>query len=189
MNPKIFFTSDQHYGHTNIIKYCKRPYKDVDEMNRDLITRHNSVVGPLDYVYHLGDFALMHTGTAHDILKKLNGAKHILVKGNHDKSLKVMKEVIGFDEVYEKLEWNGWMLQHHPIKTHKKLLCGHVHIAWRRIDDIINVGVDQWNYTPVTIEQLEQAIKDKSEYACKYCHKILHRLNKNEEHWDGKCQL
>src|SRR5271170_819424 len=102
MIPKIFFTSDEHYGHTNIIKYTNRPYKDVETMNRDLIARHNSVVDPLDIVYHLGDFALTHPRYAHDILKKLNGAKHILVKGNHDKSLRVMKEVIGFDEVHEK---------------------------------------------------------------------------------------
>ena len=60
----------------------------------------------------------------------------------------------GFDEVHEKLEWNGWMLQHHPIATNRKLLCGHIHEKWTRIGWVINVGVDVWDFTPRTIEEL-----------------------------------
>ena len=55
---KIFFTADTHWGHRNIIRYCQRPFADVEEMNEALITNWNSTVGKDDIVFHLGDFAM-----------------------------------------------------------------------------------------------------------------------------------
>jgi calcineurin-like phosphoesterase family protein len=55
---KVFFTSDTHFNHANIISYCSRPFSSADEMNREIIARWNAVVGPEDTVYHLGDFAM-----------------------------------------------------------------------------------------------------------------------------------
>ena len=55
---RIFFTADTHWGHRNIIRYCQRPFADVDEMNEALITNWNSTVGKDDIVFHLGDFAM-----------------------------------------------------------------------------------------------------------------------------------
>ena len=49
----IWFTADQHFGHTNIIEYCNRPYDTIDEMDADLIQYWNQVVGRYDVVYHL----------------------------------------------------------------------------------------------------------------------------------------
>ena len=96
---KIFFTSDTHFGHANIIKYCARPFASVQEMNRELIARWNAVVGPRDTVYHLGDFAFGKASEAPTFLRKLNGAKKILIRGNHDRNARQMLEV-GFDEVH-----------------------------------------------------------------------------------------
>ncbi len=45
----IFFTGDEHFGHKNVIKYCNRPFSDVDEMDREIIKRHNEVVGDAKY--------------------------------------------------------------------------------------------------------------------------------------------
>lgn len=78
----IFFTSDHHFGHANIIKYCDRPYDNVNEMNEDLIKRWNGAVGPSDLVYYLGDFS-MTLGAVERITPRLNGRK-ILIAGNHD---------------------------------------------------------------------------------------------------------
>ena len=84
MTKEIFFTSDQHYGHFNIIRYCNRPFSSVEEMDETLIQNHNKKVRQSDIVYMVGDLAF-HKDRAQIIalLKRLNGRK-ILVTGNHD---------------------------------------------------------------------------------------------------------
>jgi calcineurin-like phosphoesterase family protein len=54
----IFFTSDHHFGHENIIRYCNRPFTSVQQMNEIMILRWNGAVLPEDEVYYLGDFAM-----------------------------------------------------------------------------------------------------------------------------------
>lgn len=78
----IFFTSDQHYGHANIIRHCGRPFTDVHEMNERMVELHNATVGPDDVVWHLGDFTLKAHMTR-GLLSRLHG-HHRLVMGNHD---------------------------------------------------------------------------------------------------------
>ena len=55
MKRKIFFTSDHHFGHTNILKFCNSPFNSIEQMNEELIKRWNEKIGPDDEVYHLGD--------------------------------------------------------------------------------------------------------------------------------------
>jgi calcineurin-like phosphoesterase family protein len=52
----IFFTSDTHFYHTNIIKYCNRPFSSVEEMNQKLIENWNNTISEHDTIFHLGDF-------------------------------------------------------------------------------------------------------------------------------------
>jgi calcineurin-like phosphoesterase family protein len=78
----IFFTSDHHFGHTNIIKYCSRPFSSVEEMDAEMLRRWNEVVNPKDTVYYLGDFSLAKRAVL-DIAPRLHGEKH-LIMGNHD---------------------------------------------------------------------------------------------------------
>lgn len=78
-----FFTSDTHFDHANIIRYCDRPHRDVDEINRELIRRWNMVVGISDTVFHLGDFAFASGPRVEELLIYLHGVK-ILIAGNHD---------------------------------------------------------------------------------------------------------
>lgn len=77
-----FFTSDTHFGHENIIKFCKRPYQSVEEMNEALIENWNKVIGKNDTVFHLGDFALGGSTVWNNTLDRLNG-KIYLIFGNH----------------------------------------------------------------------------------------------------------
>ena len=56
--PTFFFTADEHYGHTNIIRYCDRPFASAEEMDAEIIRRHNEIVGSQDVVIHAGDFTL-----------------------------------------------------------------------------------------------------------------------------------
>src|SRR6185503_2891509 len=81
--PEIYFTSDHHFGHANILTFEPeaRPFKTVEEMNEALVDRWNSVVKPNDMVWHLGDFAFGKHNIA--IAARLQGRKK-LVLGNHD---------------------------------------------------------------------------------------------------------
>lgn len=78
----IFFTSDHHFCHANIIKYCKRPFESVDQMNEEMVRRWNEVVGDEDTVYYLGDFSLAKQAVEL-FARRLNGEKHFIM-GNHD---------------------------------------------------------------------------------------------------------
>lgn len=79
-----FFTSDTHFGHANIIKYCNRPFKDIFHMDAVIADNWNNVVGPEDEVWHLGDVAMGPWERWNDILTSLNGVKHLVI-GNHDR--------------------------------------------------------------------------------------------------------
>lgn len=74
----IYFTSDTHFGHENIIKYCDRPFTSVEEMDETLIENWNNVVNPGDVVWHLGDFTLGDVWRARSYFKRLNGIIRVL---------------------------------------------------------------------------------------------------------------
>ena len=107
----IWFSSDSHYSHENILKLCNRPFESVPQMNEALMRNHNRVVAPDDLVIHLGDFAMGLREQSLKHLACLNG-KHILVAGNHDKVfvgekdstrekwIPIYKEA-GFSEIHE----------------------------------------------------------------------------------------
>ena len=82
-----WFTSDLHLGHDNIIRFCDRPYTDVDEMNADLVRRYNEVVGRHDTVWILGDLCMGKLLESLSWVKKMHGTKY-LVPGNHDRMFK-----------------------------------------------------------------------------------------------------
>ena len=79
----IFFVSDTHFAHENIIKYCNRPFKSIEEHDEALIERWNEKIDKDDIVFHLGDFAFASEEYIKSILDRLNGKKY-LVFGNHD---------------------------------------------------------------------------------------------------------
>lgn len=157
----IYFTSDTHFFHGNIIGYCNRPFADTVAMNEGLIEKWNRRVTPEDTVYHLGDVSFGKFEATQAIIQRLNGYK-ILVKGNHDRSHERMKE-IGFQESYSELfleTSKGLAYLHHEpmgilhMKEADFQLCGHVHQEFVKKDSWINVGVDVWGYEPKTIDEL-----------------------------------
>ena len=81
---EIYFTSDTHFDHSNIIKYCSRPFKDVNHMNQLLITRWNETVPENGHVYHLGDFAFHNSVEQLEALRSRLNGKITLILGNHD---------------------------------------------------------------------------------------------------------
>lgn len=121
----IWFTSDLHFGHKNIIKYCDRPYASLEAMKRDLIKNWNAKVKFDDVVYVLGDVFFCGTKEAESIMNQLNGIK-ILIRGNHDYDPTKCAKV-GFHSVMEKSEM-------YLAKGVKVKMC---HFPYRpKIDDI-----------------------------------------------------
>lgn len=161
----IYFTSDLHLGHENVIKFQNRPFSSVDEMNRTLICNYNALVHPDDTVYILGDLAFkIPVDEANRLIAKLNGKKH-LIKGNHDKRYdeNLFEEITDYKEIGEYSK--QFILMHYPMLEWRKQhhgsiqLHGHMHNVGldynleckengiRRFD----VGVDANDFFPVSI--------------------------------------
>src|ERR1035437_9102800 len=188
----IYFTSDLHFWHANVIKYCNRPFESVEIMNEAMVKNWNEVVKPEDTVYCLGDFSMAFR-SVEIYSMRLNGTKY-LVPGNHDlchsyhnksRNLEKRKEWIA---KYESLGWIVLPEQttldipgaatvnvcHHPYiligpgddkyerwrpkDDGRWLLCGHVHEKWKVVGRMINVDVDQWDFRPVSITEIEKII-------------------------------
>ena len=77
----VWVTSDHHFGHSNIIKFCKRPFESADDMDQAMIDAWNSVVSPHDVVFHLGDFTLSGLPEAREYFSKLNGVYRHPISG------------------------------------------------------------------------------------------------------------
>src|SRR4030067_761140 len=173
---KVWFIADLHLGHTNVIKYSKRPFSDVHEMNETLIRNYNSVIQPGDRVYLIGDFSFQRPEDAKKTLARLMGQIY-LIAGNHDKE-GVFKECVGrfvWIKYYFELKPGGqkMILGHYPFLTwngcHRGTwnLHGHCHGSLpdsvnthaRRLD----VGVDVHNYFPISFEDVKK-ILDKKEF-------------------------
>jgi len=177
---KIFFTSDPHFLHKNIIKYCNRPFSDVNEMNKSLVDNWNSVVGPNDLIFCLGDFSLGREDDTKRILQSLNGHK-VLIKGNHEKS--VMKKEYTRDEfdggIHNLLEikvndeevsdgFQDIVLCHYTLLTWNRShrgawqLFGHVHGNLdgdpRLSPNQFDVGVDSHNFKPISYQEVKEII-------------------------------
>lgn len=176
-----FFTSDLHFGHKNVIDFCKRPFADVAHMESELIRRWNSVVGADDKTYICGDLFFVGKTKSKEIMNQLHGEK-ILILGNHDwgKIKKHRAEEFGFvailDTLCLRIGKEDVRLSHFPYSgagdhtegeerytEHRLkdegnwLIHGHVHSAWQVKHKMINVGVDVWDYFPVS-EQLITAL-------------------------------
>ena len=164
----IYYTSDLHIGHENIIRLCKRPYSRVHQMNTDIIYKWNQKVKREDTVYILGDmfFKFQDIQYVKDVLKMLEGKK-ILIKGNHDHFLQQSSWRDYFDKVcdYLKIKDNGRdvILMHYPIEEWDGFfrgsyhLYGHVHNSdngLRKIERRYNVGVDVNDFEPKTLDEL-----------------------------------
>lgn len=177
---RYFFTGDTHFGHTNIIKYAKRPYKNVDEMNETLIALWNGVVGKDDCVYHLGDVAFCPPDKATWIVSRLNGQKH-LIFGNHDKGLRHDKAFLDqfvwardFTEIKiaDKDAREGSrkiVLCHYAMRVWNKSHHGSWHLYGHSHGSLpddpnslsLDVGVDAWEQAPIPYELIKERMAKK----------------------------
>lgn len=182
----IWFTSDLHFFHKNILKYCGRPFSDVEGMNDGLVKNWNSVVLGEDIVFILGDVGLGSRKKIIEFLKQLNGRK-VLVIGNHD------HEYLGhedFEEVFECILYQSYILigEQKIYLNHFPLLCfdgadkecnptwqlfGHVHSKEGNMDGNekerlaycyptqYDVGVDNNDYFPISFDEVKKKIENR----------------------------
>jgi calcineurin-like phosphoesterase family protein len=172
----IYFTADEHYGHPDIIKYCNRPFRNVSEMDKQLIANHNKRVRKTDTVIHLGDFCV-HTWDVVKVrrfIRKLNG-KHIFLKGSHDNWLsqhsKTRLEGVIRDGKF--LDWCWRTGETYLVLDHYAMLrwprsyfnswqlFGHSHGTLHPEAKQYDVGVDNNLYFPVSWDDIKLIMKNK----------------------------
>lgn len=187
----FWFTSDTHFSHQNIIRYCDRPFRDTDHMDEEIIRRWNEAVSPEDTVFHLGDIALGPIADSLPKIARLNGFK-IAVLGNHDRPFmragkadeedwwnkyrEVFQQVLHWEGDIVRIANFGWVRLSHfpytgdhtpedrhadvrPVDEGMPLIHGHTHEKDRltfsnRGTPQIHVGMDAWDYRPVSAEQI-----------------------------------
>lgn len=181
-----YYISDPHFFHKNIVgvgkNFDKRPYETLEEMHNDMKNKWNTVVTNADHVYITGDMLWKNTEEGIDLVRSLNGNKHLIV-GNHDslhnaKFKKLFEEIVPYKELKDTVDGKTYdlILSHYPIAFWNKMhygsvhLYGHVHNSREETiyQDFIkklnneyafnckayNVGCMHWDYTPVTLEQI-----------------------------------
>ena len=161
----IWFTADEHYGHANIIRYCDRPFATVEEMNEEIIRRHNEVVQEGDVVYHLGDFTF---GKPEQYSNRLRG-RHVFLQGNHDRKNLHHPQILRLKwedtcgerqvivmchyamRVWDKSHFNSWQL------------FGHSHGTLEEVGKQLDVGVDTHDFYPYSIEEVAEIMETKDD--------------------------
>jgi len=169
-----FFTSDTHFGHANIIKHCHRPFNTAEEMDAALIERWNSVVAPTDVVYHLGDVAFRGTkGNFISIFSRLNGIIH-LIRGNHDNEEVLTQAWASISDYLEiRAGSKKIVLCHYPMRSWNGMYNGSLHLYGHEHGNIpdhgncLDVGVDKWNFYPVTLTQIQYRMASLTPWAAK----------------------
>ena len=172
-----WFISDTHFCHQNIIKFESRPYKNSEEMNKDMIKKWNEKVKNGHHVYIVGDFSFGNVEETATILQSLNGIKH-LIKGNHDYSASKLRHLFASIQDYKEIKIDvsfqsnklDVILFHYPLESWNKShhssvnIYGHVHSYRNAIgtDFLIrkpkknayNASADIHGLTPVSFEEL-----------------------------------
>lgn len=175
LHDKVWFTSDLHFWHKNICKYCNRPYETIEEMNEAIITNWNSVVQEDDIVFVLGDLGFCGIEKLRHLMSQLKG-KIFLIQGNHDSDkivnklyeegliedyFKILEVTIINDEEcpnqqltlchFPMIDWynkekGAWMIHGHQHQLPETPSCSPKHY---------DVGLDKNGMTPINFEQLK----------------------------------
>lgn len=172
-----YITSDTHFNHENIIRFCNRPWANRTEMNEGLIANWNATVGPTDEVWVLGDFAYVHPDGINlvGLFRRLNGRKNLIIGNHDDQNSNVLKLPWERQERLHRIRYGKGrraVMCHYPLETWQGagkgtiMLHGHCHNNLKRvIPHRWDVGVDvpAWNYRPVALDHLFE-LAEKQEY-------------------------
>lgn len=154
-NDDLHFTSDTHFFHKNILKYCpQRPWESVDEMNEALVENWNSRISPTSVVFHLGDFAFCGSTKMNELLTRLNG-KIIHFRGNHDHIKPEVRARFEAEYTYKRVkvkdgdEVFGIAMMHYPMASWEQMQRGTWHLHGHShgnlnfsLGRMLDVGID-----------------------------------------------
>lgn len=185
---KIWFTSDLHLGHRNVIRFCNRPFADDKEMDKALIQNWNDTVGDNDIVFVLGDtFWFNSSQEIKKVLSQLKGKDIYMLPGNHDDfdhyyrvddmRIHLCTDIVVVWITEKNQPKREIWLSHYPMATwpHREngawQLFGHIHSQPGKTDGVdqdlqlhwnqADVGCDYWGWKPVSLDHLTQMFKDK----------------------------
>lgn len=152
-----WFTSDEHYGHTNVLKYNDRPFSSIEEMNEGLIANHNSIVSKNDVTIHAGDFCWLNKkeDVYKQYLNRLNG-NHVLLIGSHDHWQPSSAHYIW----RKRIEGNLIIVGHYAMRVwecshyNSWHLFGHSHGRLEGFGKSFDIGVDCHNYYPWSWDEI-----------------------------------
>lgn len=188
MGNTMYFLSDTHFGHKNILKFERTQFETVEEHDNFLLDMYNKLanrVKPGDTVYHLGDFGNPIYGYANSWLRDA-GAKTVLVRGNHDSEANMDVLKMYFDQVfmYPTFISNRVMISHRPyLLAEPGVLNVHGHLHGSRLDspNYLCCSVDVINYTPVTDKYIADKVGKLPQYQTKFLKESYAHLYKFEK--------
>lgn len=182
----IWFSSDLHFDHANIISFCDRPFSSTHEMNEAIIERHNAVVKPQDHHYNLGDVTMIRGGAPQVArlkawVSRLNGHKR-LIMGNHDHFSVEAYLTAGFEKIMAMQMFDNIRFTHipiHPFSMGSAVANVHGHIhnipspapvvqLYKRSPDsdplvvvkpYINISCEMTDYSPIHLDMIKQRIR------------------------------
>lgn len=160
----IYFTADTHFSHANILKYSNRPFRNVNEMDEAILFNINELVKEADTLYILGDFAF---GSTNLYLNRINCKNIIRIKGSHDRDISqpymLVIEPEGLLDEYG--NQRSISLCHYAMRTWDKShyaswhLYGHSHCNLEPYGLSFDVGVDCWDYKPISLLQVAEKMR------------------------------
>jgi|APHM01.1.fsa_nt_gi Predicted phosphoesterase or phosphohydrolase len=166
-----YVLSDTHFDHENIIEYCDRPFRSVDEMNEQLVANWNGIVGEHDEVIFVGDLTI--AGTAEAFLEwvtRLNGTISFVL-GDHDHEvLTTLDDVAIFEHLQFEYQGHEFYCIHDPEDAPRNwagwLIHGHHHNNWpdkypfvNPRGNLVNVSVELLGYAPLRLERLIRCLE------------------------------
>lgn len=218
---KFFVTSDTHFFHSNFIfKYSIRDFKTVEEMNDKIVDSWNEVVPKEGTVFHLGDFSFGKPDETIDVIKRLNG-NIVYIIGNHEKPLNKIKSY--FSSVHDILDvsikddgpgsfqgYRSIILLHYAMRVWDRSHRGSWHLYGHSHGDLeddpnslsFDVGVDCWNYRPLSFYDVKNVMQQKVAYlgiekqeekmleegTCPICRNQIIEGWKEKTRWCGVCK-
>jgi len=176
-----FFTADWHLDHENIIRFSKRPFTDTEEMGRTIIRNLNEAVGPDDRLFMLGDVTAGRTDCYDRWLNQITCRNRFLFPGNHDKDLKALAKYFEFlpipygYHVYRERD-QVTILHHHAMRVWPRAHHGAWHLYGHSHGNLPNlpgaaafdIGVDCWNFKPLSYAQVCAEMKRRIASGPKY---------------------